>query len=293
MGNTQVFRQIDTGSPSLRMTKDTNLTHCSHWHQKLDNLKGLDITQPQLGEAVSSNVALKEVFVPCLDWLVSQIPVSDIGVISAVHDRINHCGAIPNKGISEEILHAWDALHTEKLFDLLERVSVAIANRSSMEDAIREKLDNLEAKRAVSNDASKETSKHWPTLSKRFEVTLLKGEAWSPTRAYTLRVWLEILFFKYWDGGGNLNEARYCLCILNMITWGLDCSSLDLSINEMCALYQMPRLALELDDARAAQSWLDMSTAERQRQHVFSYAPLFDLPQRLTFFRNVNLLTMR
>jgi hypothetical protein len=55
----------------------------------------------------------------------------------------------------------------------------------------------------------------------------------------------------------------------------------------------MPRLALELDAAKAAQIWLSMRAFERTRQHVFSRQVFFEDAQLLTFFRHVNLLTMR
>jgi hypothetical protein len=304
MGNTKVFRQIDAVSSTLGITSTANLVHCSYWHHKLDSLKGLDLTEPRLGEPVSSNGALMEVFIPCLDWLVSQVPVSGLAIITAVHEHTNTVGAAlgptgaqdPLAGKRDEVLHAWEAMYNEELLNLFERVVIAIAKRSSLEYFIGEKLHRLDQQRARINEPSTGISEYWPPLNSRFEIALLDSRGlWSAKSIYILRAWLEILFLKYWDGSANLDEAPYCRCILNMITWRSDRArtSPDYSTNNPPGTFLMPRLALELNDAKAAQSWLSMSVMERQTLHVFHYRSVFDRPQRLTFFRNVNLLTMR
>jgi hypothetical protein len=63
--------------------------------------------------------------------------------------------------------------------------------------------------------------------------------------------------------------------------------------DKLQTMTHMPRLALELDAAKAAQIWLSMRAFERTRQHVFSRQVFFEDAQLLTFFRHVNLLTMR
>jgi hypothetical protein len=298
MGNTQVFRQIDAASVPLRIADNANLVNCAHWHQKLDNLKGLALTQPRLGEAVSSNAELEAVFVPCLKWLVSQIPVDSFEKIIAVQEHLHNVGMAlaslePRKSDRPEgILHAWDAIHNVELLDLFERVIVAISSRSMMEDFIREKLDCLDPKPKTIKERA---IRRWPDREELFEIAFFSRSKWAVIDAYTLYVWLQVLFFKFWNGSADLGEAPHCLQIANMMHYAILFSKVvtEPPADKLQTMTYMPRLALELDAAKAAQIWLSMRAFERTRQHVFSRQVFFEDAQLLTFFRHVNLLTMR
>jgi hypothetical protein len=300
IATTQAFRRLDlTSAPDLE-TKNVDSEGASHWHQKLDNIRELELTQPQLGESVTSNAALVEVFVPCLMWLVSRVPVAELEVMVGVHDRINDIGTArpisdsgePSTAREEQISAAWNAIGDEELFGLFERVIGAVSKRFTLEAFVRTKLTLFNHNHHVESAWSVD---NLSDIEIKLRIAFQRNATWSATEAYTFRVWLEVLFFKYWDGSANLDQAPLCRCILSMISW--DWTSLswpsDLTPSRRRTMFQMPRLVLELDEGKAARVWLSMSELERRKLHIFGYWTLFDGTQRLTYFRNVNLLVMR
>jgi hypothetical protein len=300
IATTHAFRRPDLTSAPDRTTKNVHSEGASHWHQKLDNLKGLELTQPQLGESVTSNAALAAVLVPCLIWLVSRIPVPELEVIVGVHDRINGVRTArptsdsekPGPAREEQISAAWNAIGDEEFLGLFERVIGAVSKRSTLEAFVRTKLNLFNHNHHIGSAWSVDS---FSDIEIELRTAFQKNATWSATEAYTVRVWLEVLFFKYWDGSANLGQAPLCRCILSIISW--DWTSLswpsDLTPSRRRTIFQMPRLALELDEGKAARVWLSMSELERRKLHIFSHWTLFDGTQRLTYFRNVNILVMR
>lgn len=284
ISNSVTFRQVKQPDSLLNLKLSSRVAELNELHRQFDSLRGLDISEMVAGVQMSPTSEIVEASVRSMLWLLKQASPDDFQAWNTIIPPNLEQRALTSTDEMEirrkdAFTHIVDVLNHPPYLSLLCRIAVAVVSRRTIE------LEILKVR---------PDSKVSRVLGLVFRQLREKASAWSPIYLYTLAMWLVNCFSMTWDEEPIIRRATKAAGALIMIKAAYaHCRTQQYLQLRMAIEMKMEALFNEVDDFRAARTWLEYARGDRKDQHIYLYTFLISPGQVLKRFRTVNYLLMR
>ncbi|EMC99447.1 hypothetical protein BAUCODRAFT_119031 [Baudoinia panamericana UAMH 10762] len=300
--DTGSFTQLISQTPSVRKScsrtnhfdipaGDNDLEHYLSTLQPLLDHVDPNTSHPNIRSASDASRRISACILKCL----ADVPIDITASGGAVHACIAYGYAYPPPGApvpgafanpsDPKISRFLDYLHHGPANALLAAALKALAMRVHLE----EKLAFLDHPLYVNESEHSTLNSEQPPRDVRGTLDMLiwtLSHTLDTERSPTLMMWTKKLFLSHWDGSSLIRRDTTAY---GALVWMQRCS-LETCCEESVRLCT---LATALDEVHVAETWLHRPRTASEAQHLLSFPAVFDVTERLGYFRTINHLRMR